>query len=383
MGRALRLQVRSVDGAVFWVDTEVTATVGSIKQSIMELRGIDVVMQKLICAGRLLADDSTPEIGRITEMDFLVLVTAKPRPPSLMTTGAPLPSSYQTGVAHVGDGEDDDVDGGEEGEEEAGEVGEEEGGTDEADEVGRLVEMGFGSLEAEEALRMSGNDVRGALGLLRSGRVGAGDEAVRELHSRLRSLGSFVDLQQVVRVDPQIMLVLNTEAMRFEDPKSNGLQGEAAGAVSLEAHREREEVEKAFWEACTVELMDAPPVYDRTLQLVHEMRDTLCSLTPSGWEDQILLATDHAEHMRTALERLRDTSGALTSSLVTTYIRDVSAQVRMLCSEGRQSQMESLLASTLQQLETDMQAAEAHAAGSSGHGAGSSGHGAGSSGHGA
>ena len=42
--------------------------------------------------------------------------------------------------------------------------------------------------------------------------------------------------------------------------------------------------------------------------------------------------------------------------------------------------MESLLASTLQQLETDMQAAEAHAAGSSGHGAGSSGHGAGSSG---
>ena len=73
----LNLQVRSIDGAVFWVETESTATIGSIKQSIMSARGIDVIMQKLICTGKLLADESTPELCGITERDFLVLVTAK------------------------------------------------------------------------------------------------------------------------------------------------------------------------------------------------------------------------------------------------------------------------------------------------------------------
>ena len=86
----LRLQVRPVDGTVFLVAREVTSSIASIKQSIQEQRGIDVIMQKLICAGRLLPDDSTLELCGISERDFLVLVTAKPRPPSLMTTGAPL-----------------------------------------------------------------------------------------------------------------------------------------------------------------------------------------------------------------------------------------------------------------------------------------------------
>ena len=52
--------------------------------------------QKLICVGKLLPDDSTPALCGVSERDFLVLVTAKPRPPSLMTTGAPLPPSYPT-----------------------------------------------------------------------------------------------------------------------------------------------------------------------------------------------------------------------------------------------------------------------------------------------
>ena len=73
----MRLEVRQMDGAVFWVTTEETATVASIKHSIQEQQGIDVIMQKLICAGRLLVDDSTPELSGITERDFLVLVCAK------------------------------------------------------------------------------------------------------------------------------------------------------------------------------------------------------------------------------------------------------------------------------------------------------------------
>ena len=327
---ALQLQVRSVDGAVFWVETDLTATIGSIKQSIMNARGIDVIMQKLICAGKLLGDESTPEMCGITERDFLVLVTAKPRPPSLVSTGAPLPSSYQSHLHAAGDpGVEDDGDDGEEGQDLPNELvdegegegeGEEDGddaddaddgddgdGADGVDEVARLVEMGFDAHEADQALRLSCNDARRALALLRSGRVSAGEEAVRALQDRLRSLPAFHALQQVVRVDPQIMvrrsparcssparrphlhcgaqlscafdpaaavwqLVLNTEAMRFEDPKSEQLLGEPGSeSVSAEVSQEREAVEKAFWDACTLELTNVPPVYERTLQLVQEV----------------------------------------------------------------------------------------------------------------
>ncbi|KAL1525715.1 hypothetical protein AB1Y20_020559 [Prymnesium parvum] len=347
----MQLQVRQVDGTAFWVKAELDATVVSVKQTIMELRGIDVVMQKLICAGRLLLDELTLELCNVTPRDFLVLVTAKPRPPSLMTTGAPLPSSYQTGAPNVGDGDEDGDDVGEEGDEDTGEIGEDEDGTDEAEEnVGRLVDMGFPANDAEEALRLSHNDMRRAMAILRSGGVSGGVEAVRALHQRLRSISAFRALQQVVRVDPQIMLVLNTELMRFEDPKSSSLNSDGS-AGSLEGHREREEVERAFWEACSVELMDTPPVYDRTQQLIQEVRDTLCSLMPPEWDDQLLLAADHAEHMRAAIEKLRETGGRLSRPLVTKYIRDVSAQVRMLCSEARMGQMENLLRTTLQPLE--------------------------------
>ena len=230
----MRLQVRSIDGSVFWVDTSTTATIGSIKQSIQSARGIDVIMQKLICVGRLLADDSTPELYGISERDFLVLVTAKPRPPSLVSTGAPLPSSYQSylhgGIGDPGvdeeeeEDDDDDDDAGIDGHgldgDDPGEDGalERDAGADgegmrlgcdrahEEDEVARFVEMGFSALDAERALRISSGDPSRALSVLRSGRVNDVDEAVRNLEGRLRSLPTFHALQQVVRVDPQIMV---------------------------------------------------------------------------------------------------------------------------------------------------------------------------------
>ena len=90
----LRLQVRTMDGDCFWIDTDMHASVLSCKLSIQEARGMHVCMQKLICLGRVLADDAMLDRYTITDCDFLVLVTAKPRPPALMTTGAPLPSTY-------------------------------------------------------------------------------------------------------------------------------------------------------------------------------------------------------------------------------------------------------------------------------------------------
>ena len=226
-----------------------------------------------------------------------------------MSTGAPLPSSYQAhlhgnaddpGIELHGGDEGDDLDGelddeGEEGDDvdvhgegegededdgalESARLGE---GEASAEEVQRLVDLGFDANEADQALRLSCNDPRRALALLRSGRVSMADEQVRHLQERLRSLPAFHALQQVVRVDPQIMLVLNTEAMRFEDPKADprNAEGGADGAAA-DASQEREAVERAFWDACTLELTNVPPVYERTLQLVQEVRDTLCSLMP-------------------------------------------------------------------------------------------------------
>ena len=393
----LHLQVRAIDGAVFWIETEAAATIGSIKQSIMSARGIDVIMQKLICAGKLLQDESTPELCGITERDFLVLVTAKPRPPSLVSTGPPLPSSYQSHLhsLHVTGVDDDGADGADDGGDTFDEGDDEEddgcpcdegdGECDEGDtprmdgcdgiddEVSRFVDMGYGALEAEQALRLSCNDPRRALALLRSGRdelsaasihaSASSDEAVRVLQDRLRSLPAFHSLQQVVRVDPQIMLVLNTEAMRFEDPKAEPLLGEAAAdSVSAEVSQEREAVEKAFWDACTLELTSAPPVYERTLQLVQEVQDTLCSLMPAHWEEQILLASEYAEQIRAGVVTARSYGTGLTDLLVVPYMRAVSDQVRMLCSDARVADMDRWLSATLSRLEVPEQLPSAKSA---------------------
>ncbi len=55
--------------------------------------------------------------------------------------------------------------------------------------------------------------------------------------------------------------------MRFEDPKSEPFASE----TGPDAAHEREAVEKAFWDACALELTNEPPVYERTLQLIQEV----------------------------------------------------------------------------------------------------------------
>ena len=61
----LRLQVRTMDGDCFWIDTDMHASVLSCKLSIQEARGMHVCMQKLICLGRVLADDVARACARV------------------------------------------------------------------------------------------------------------------------------------------------------------------------------------------------------------------------------------------------------------------------------------------------------------------------------
>ena len=62
-----------------------------------------------------------------------------------------------------------------------------------------------------------------------------------------------------------------------------------------------------------------------------QVRDTLCSLMPPHWDEQLLLASDHAERMRGGIVAARAYGSGLTDNLVLTYMRQVSEQVRSLC----------------------------------------------------
>lgn len=194
----------ATEGDAFWIEALQTSTIKAIKQSIMNARGIDVIMQKLVCAGRLLSDDTT--LDGISSQSFLVLVTAKPRPQSLLSTGIPLSPSHRlyrsalstnvesdAYISDIPDGDITDRDGG-------GFCDDGDG----AESVARFVEMGFDPYEADQALRLTSNTHR-ALALLRAGQGLFVDEPHR-LEDRLREQPSFHALQQVVRVDPQIMV---------------------------------------------------------------------------------------------------------------------------------------------------------------------------------
>lgn len=88
----------------------------------------------------------------------------------------------------------------------------------------------------------------------------ASEVSIDALDQRLRALPAFEALQEVVRVDPQIMLVLNTEAMQFEDQRSGG-QGDP------QVSEERDAVEQAFWDACSSDAEAEVPNYDRVRQV--------------------------------------------------------------------------------------------------------------------
>ena len=89
-----------------------------------------------------------------------------------------------------------------------------------------------------------------------------------------------------------------------------------------------------------------------------QVRDTLCSLMPADWDEKLMLASDHADNMRSAIEGARThggltrgaAGGGLTSELVATYMLAVSDQVRALCTEGRLADLDRWLSSTLHQL---------------------------------
>lgn len=52
----MRLQVRTPEGDTLSVEATMESTFASMKESIRDMRGVDVIMMKLICNGRIMTD---------------------------------------------------------------------------------------------------------------------------------------------------------------------------------------------------------------------------------------------------------------------------------------------------------------------------------------
>jgi UV excision repair protein RAD23 len=78
----MRISVKSISGEKFDLEVNDSDTILQVKQSIQELKGFEVGLQKLISSGRILADDSMVGTYNIKEGDMLVIMMTKPKPDS-------------------------------------------------------------------------------------------------------------------------------------------------------------------------------------------------------------------------------------------------------------------------------------------------------------
>jgi len=340
-GAPLRLQVQSLEGVRFWLDMHFGSTVEAAKWAVHKRCGVGPVLQTLICRGRILQDELTMEECGVAPGDFLVLVTSRPRATGSITTSTPLPSplyatprfsslslspSEHSGEESVAESADADADaegdGSDEGDEEEdngedGEAaGEEDSGRGSAEERGPSFEQVTRGLRRLRLRRQTLSDILG-------------------LEERLQLLPAFRTLQEAVRVDPQIPLVLNAETMRFEDTRPRGQESD----------------DDAFWDACLADMSDEPPEYGRLSQLLYEVRDATCALMPTTWEgvtweEQFVRASDLHADISDALvgtseslaRQLPSCGGGrahLSVSTVADYMRGAAEQVAMLVAPSR------------------------------------------------
>ena len=65
--------------------------------------------------------------------------------------------------------------------------------------------------------------------------------------------------------------IISQDIAFFDGMRTGDLMRRPTLALPLTPPQEREALETAFWEACAQELDASPPVFERTLQLLHEM----------------------------------------------------------------------------------------------------------------
>jgi len=94
----LKVQIKTIQQQQFEVEVLDTATVLDVKKKVEELRSENVAWQKLIFAGKILADDAKINTLNIKPTDFLVLMVRKPKE-ATPAAAAPAPAAQPAAAA--------------------------------------------------------------------------------------------------------------------------------------------------------------------------------------------------------------------------------------------------------------------------------------------
>ncbi|KIW97364.1 UV excision repair protein Rad23 [Cladophialophora bantiana CBS 173.52] len=85
----MKLSFRDLKQQKFTVDAEPTDTIAQVKEKIAAEKGWESSQQKLIYAGKVLADANTVESYKIEEKGFIVCMISKPKAPPAAKSGSP------------------------------------------------------------------------------------------------------------------------------------------------------------------------------------------------------------------------------------------------------------------------------------------------------
>ncbi|TFL02492.1 hypothetical protein BDV98DRAFT_528178 [Pterulicium gracile] len=100
----MKITVKTTQQKVFTIEAEPTDTVGTLKNKIQETQGHAIASQRIIYAGKVLADDKLIEECKFKEKDFLVLMVSKPKPtPAPKVETAPAESTSTPAAATAAD----------------------------------------------------------------------------------------------------------------------------------------------------------------------------------------------------------------------------------------------------------------------------------------
>lgn len=75
----MKIVVKNLKGTQFELEIQGTETVRNVKEKIAEEQKIDVDSQKLVCVGKVMADDKTVDEYKLKEGDFIVVMVSKPK----------------------------------------------------------------------------------------------------------------------------------------------------------------------------------------------------------------------------------------------------------------------------------------------------------------
>ncbi|KAJ9603424.1 UV excision repair protein rad23 [Cladophialophora chaetospira] len=85
----MKLSFRDLKQQKFTIDAEPTDTIGQVKEKVAAEKGWEAASQKLIYAGKVLADANTVESYKIEEKGFIVCMVSKPKAAPAAKAGGP------------------------------------------------------------------------------------------------------------------------------------------------------------------------------------------------------------------------------------------------------------------------------------------------------